>query len=81
MSRLIGEMKLELSSDDVSIEDVRTLLQAIRDWEQKRRAVDIFITLDAPGMRNEEMKFVLDNIDPPFKHQEFIPLIGSENHD
>jgi len=33
MSRLIGEMKLELSSDDVSIEDVRTLLQAIRDWE------------------------------------------------
>lgn len=73
MPRIVGKVELNLKADNCSVEDVRTLLQAIRDWEQNRQ-LDIFVGVNAPEMTNDETKYVFDNIRPPFAKQTFLPL-------
>ncbi len=74
MPAIIGAIELTLKSDDsTSVEDLRSLLQAIRDWEQKTQ-VDIFLGVNAPGITKDEIEWILDNMLPPFKKRVFIPL-------
>ncbi len=66
MSGVSGKIELQLTAEEASVEDVRTLLQAIRDWETKRK-MGIFVGVFAPWMTDEDSKFIFDNIKPPFK--------------
>ena len=75
MPRMIGRIELKIISEETSVEDVRTLLQAIRDWEQAR-GMDSFIGVDAPEMTNEETAWVFNNLTPPLSRQIFIPRKG-----
>lgn len=72
MSR-VGEVELNLKSDNLSVEDIKILLQAIRDWEQKRQ-VDIFVGINAVWMSNDETQYIFDNLKPPLANIRFIPF-------
>lgn len=77
MSRF-GEIELNLKSDSLSVEDVKILLQAIRDWEQKRQ-IDIFIGINAPWMSNDETGYIFNSLEPPLANIRFIPLKEANN--
>ena len=70
MPRIIGNFYLKVRSANASVEDVRSLLQVIRNWERERHA-EIVVGVDAPGITKEEAHFVLRDINPPFDHQVF----------
>jgi len=58
-----------IKSEELNKEDLRALLQAIRDCEtatfpQKH----IYISVDAPDMTTEDMKDILTRIKPPFAY-------------
>jgi hypothetical protein len=60
-------VKFSLESEQLSKEDIRNLLQAIRDCEQKNfPKKKLFISLVTPELNVEECKELLGSIRPPY---------------
>jgi hypothetical protein len=63
------EVKLTIESKQLSKEELRALIQAIRDCEQKSFPdKEIFIWIDAPELSSEDAAEILDSIKPPYKY-------------
>ncbi len=63
------EVKVSIQSKQLSKEELRLLIQAIRDCEQKSFPdKEIFIWVGAPDLTREEMTQILTSIKPPYKH-------------
>ena len=67
------EVKITILSEQLSKEELKALLQAVRDCEQKAFPnKEIFIWVDAPEMEVAEMKQILGSIAPQFKFGPFV---------
>ena len=63
------EVTVPIRSKDLSREELRDLIQAIRDCEQKSFPdKEIYIWIDAPELSNEKATEILDSIKPPYKY-------------
>jgi len=63
------EVKLTIESKQLSKEELRALIQAIRDCEQTSfPGKEIFIWIDAPELSSEDAAEILDSIKPPYKY-------------
>jgi len=63
------EVKLTIESKQLSKEELRALIQAIRDCEQTSFPdKEIFIWIDAPELNSEDATEILDSIKPPYKY-------------
>jgi len=63
------EVKLTIESKQLSKEELRALIQAIRDCEQKSFPdKEIFTWIDAPELSSEDAAEILDSIKPPYKY-------------
>jgi len=61
------EVKISVRSDQLDKEDVRALLQAIRDCERETFPdKEIFVSCEVPMMNREDLMNILDSIRPPF---------------
>ena len=66
-------VKVIVQSEQLSKDDLRCLLQAIRDCEQSFfREKEIWISAEAPELNSDEMTEVLTSIRP---HYEYGPVI------
>jgi len=67
------EANLSVTSDQLNKEDVRALLQAIRDCENVNFPdKEIFISCEVPEMNVEDLRNILDSIRPPFDFRSLI---------
>ncbi|MBA7506556.1 hypothetical protein ES706_05248 [subsurface metagenome] len=65
-------VKVTIQSKELSKEELRRLIQSIRDCEQKHFPdKEIFIWLDLPQLTREETAGVLTSIKPPYKYGPF----------
>lgn len=63
------EVKITIRSNELSKEELRLLIQAIRDCEQQSFPdKDIFIWINAPDLTREEMTKILNSIKPAYKY-------------
>lgn len=63
------EVTVTIQSNQLSKEELRALIQGIRDSEQKSFPdKEIYIWIDAPELTNEEAAEILDSIKPPYKY-------------
>ncbi|MBA7642706.1 hypothetical protein ES703_50412 [subsurface metagenome] len=67
------EVKITIESKQLSKEELRLLIQAVRDCEQKSfPEKDISIWIDAPELTSEEMTEILNSIKPAYKYGPFL---------
>ena len=63
------KVNVQVKSEQLTKEDLRLLLQAIRDCEQKNfKDKEIFIGAEAPELTSDEMGEILKSIKPPFTY-------------
>ena len=63
------KIKVIVQSEQLSKDDLRHLLQAIRDCEQNCfREKEIWISAEAPELSSDEMTEVLSSIRPPYEY-------------
>ena len=71
-------VKVIVQSEQLSKDDLRHLLQAIRDCEQSFfREKEIWISAEAPELSSNEMTDVLTSIRPPYEYGPVIFQRGS----
>lgn len=59
----------QIKSEELNRDDVRLLLQAIRDCEQKNfKDKKIFVGVEVPDLTVDEMGEILKNINPPYDY-------------
>lgn len=79
MSRDMIRVKVTIQSDELSKDDLRALLQAIRDCEQRFfKEKRIWVRVDAPDLGSSEMNEVLTSVNPPY---EYGPIIINRRPD
>jgi len=64
-------MKVDISikSDQLNVEDLRALLQAVRDCEMSTfPEKEIYISVEAPDMSESDMTDILTSIKPPYDY-------------
>ena len=62
-------VKVAIQSDELSKDNLRALLQAVRDCEQRFfKEKQIWVWVDAPGLSSAEMTEVLTGISPPYEY-------------
>ena len=62
-------IKVTIQSDDLSRDNLRALLQAVRDCEQRIfKEKQIWVWVDAPDLSSTEMAEVLTSISPPYEY-------------
>lgn len=62
-------VKVTIQSTELSKEELRLLIQSIRDCEQRSFPdKEILIWIEAPDLTNEEAAKILDSITPPYKY-------------
>ncbi len=62
-------IKVTIQSDEISKDDLRALLQAIRDCEQRFfKEKRIWVRVDAPDLSSAEMTEMLTSINPPYEY-------------
>jgi len=67
------KVKLSVRSDQLDKEDVRALLQAIRDCERETFPYkEIYVSCEVPEMNRGDLKNILDSIRPPFEFRSLI---------
>ena len=60
---------VSIKSDQLTKEDLRALLQAIRDCEMATFPnKEIYISAEAPDLRSEDMTDILTSIKPPYDY-------------
>jgi len=63
------EVKISVRSDQLDKEDVRALLQAIRDCERATFPnKEIFISCEVPEMTEDDTTDILNSIRPPYRY-------------
>ena len=63
------KVKLTFESQQLSKEELRLLIQAIRDCEQTSFPdKEIFIWIEVPELSNAECNEILASIKPPYRH-------------
>ncbi len=63
------KVNLQVKSTQLTKEDLRLLLQAIRDCEQKNfKDKEIFVGAEAPELTADEMAEIVKSIKPPFNY-------------
>lgn len=63
------KINLSIKSDELDKEDLRALLQAIRDCEMANfKEKKIFVSVEAPDMTSEDMTDILTSINPPYDY-------------
>ena len=76
------QVKVIIESKQLSKEDLRLLIQSIRDCEQKSfpdKAISICI--DVPELSTAEASEILNSIKPPYKYGPIIlKVVGDEGH-
>lgn len=66
------EIKVTIRSKQLSKEELRHLIQSIRDCEQKSFPTkEIYIHVDAPGLTFAQVQDILRSIRPPFRELSF----------
>lgn len=66
------EVKITITSKQLSKEELRLLIQAVRDCEQKSFPdKEICIWINAPDLTKEEMTEILNSIKPTYKYGPF----------
>jgi hypothetical protein len=66
-------MKIIIKSEQFNKDNLRLLLQAIRDCEQKNfEDKEIFITVDAPSLGIDEIGDILKSVRPPYNYGPII---------
>ena len=66
------KVKLSLESQQLTKEELRLLIQAIRDCEQKVfRDKEISIWIEVPELSTQECEQILARIEPPYKYGPF----------
>ena len=64
------KVKVTLQSQQLSKEELRLLIQAIRDCEQKSFPdKEIYIWIDAPELTTAEATEILTSIEPPYNER------------
>ncbi len=72
-------VKVIVQSEQLTTDDLRRLLQAIRDCEQRFfREKEIWVSAEAPELTSEEMTEVLTSIKPPYDYGPVIFKFGEE---
>jgi len=72
-------VKVIVQSEQLSKDDLRCLLQALRDCEQSFfREKEIWISVGAPELSSNEMTEVLTSIRPPYEYGPVIFAYGSK---
>lgn len=72
-------LKIEITVDGtLSNEELKKLLQCIRDIEQNNPMRTIYIWIDALEKKLEELKEVIDSIEPSFAHKLVFKKRGGE---
>ena len=62
-------VKVTIQSSEFSKDDLRALLQAIRDCEQRFfKEKQIWVRVDVPDLSSTEMTEVLTSISPPYEY-------------
>lgn len=56
---------IETREGEFTREELRELLQRIRDLEQREPARTVMVLVDAPAYKEEEMLEILRSIEPP----------------
>ena len=69
----IPMITLHLEADLSTTEEERSLLQAVRTWEQAHPHVQMAIKVVAPDQRVREASAILNEMDPPFPFRMIIP--------
>ena len=59
---------IETKGGEFTKEELRELLQCIRDLERREPARTVMVFVDAPAYKEEEMLEVLRSIEPPMPH-------------
>ena len=63
------KVKLSVKSDQLNKEDLRALLQAIRDCEMATfPGKEIYVSAEAPELSIDEMTGILTSIKPPYNY-------------
>ena len=63
------KINMSIKSDQLNKEDLRALLQAIRDCEMATfPEKEIFVKVEAPDMSSSDMTDVLTSIKPPYNY-------------
>jgi hypothetical protein len=58
-----------IKSEQLNKDDLRLLLQSIRDCEQKHfKDKEIFVGAEAPDLTTEKMTEIVKSIDPPYNY-------------
>jgi len=63
------ESKMTIDSEKLSKEELRLLIQTIRDCEQKSFPDKIFISINIPELTKDEADEILMSIKPPYKYR------------
>jgi len=62
-------VKVTIQSKELTRDDLRALLQAVRDCEQRFfKEKQIWVRVDAPDLSRTEMTEVLTSISPPYEY-------------
>lgn len=66
-----AKMKININVENgtLSNEELKKLVQCIRDIEQNNPVRTIYIWIDAPDKKIEEMKELIDSVKPGFSHK------------
>jgi len=63
------KVNMSIKSDQLNKEDLRALLQAVRDCEMATfPQKHIYVTVEAPDMTSEDMTEILTSIKPPYDY-------------
>lgn len=63
------KVNVQVKSEQLTKEDLRLLLQAIRDCEQKNfKDKEIFIGVEVPDLTVDEMGEIIKSIKPPYNY-------------
>jgi len=63
------KVNFSIKSDQLNKEDIRALLQAIRDCEMATfPEKEIYVSVEAPDMTSEDMTDILTSIKPPYSY-------------
>ena len=63
------KINMSIKSDQLNKEDLRALLQAVRDCEMSTfREKEIYISVEAPDMSESDMTDILTSIKPPYDY-------------
>ena len=73
------KVKVTIQSTELTKEDLRSLLQAIRDCEQSTfRDKKIFILVEVPDFTKDELAEILKSIKPPYSYGPVILKYSSK---